>query len=521
MISRTNYFEATKKIDFSKVPESLKKAHEYVLKASRNGTNWDIDQRPGIKKVVDETIKKLNELTATFEVTKERPVKTETTLPQSNERPTPARAAEIKSSSSNVKKHSRAKKSREIREDEENYFELVERIPDEIKFLRRFIGLYGKRKTKEELLRFINALHKAMLEKRIRKTSPYANQIMIIQDKLVKTFNTMTKATVVPISDEVLEEFKELIKSEKVYPSIQLIKRYVNLNGKFGVKDKARQLMEAMSRAFEKGRVEKSDKYYKVFDRMHLNLSKYVKNKSQKILTIHEAELNGLDGLLGGFNNSPSNRESQVNGLDGIDQLEVENPAVMSVAQAKAAKFDTIGLTGPYLAVIGEACRPTHLFAYGNGGSGKSSFMLRYCEFLNKLGYKVLYIAGEQFNTPTFTKLLNDLNINANENFEIVKDLNTRNLKNYEFVALDSKDSLGIEVEDFKQLKELYPEQSFIISSQGTKAGDYTGSGKWLNEIDTMIYCEAGIARTGNEKNRWGGQGEMRIFGDVNQKLAA
>jgi len=36
-----------------------------------------------------------------------------------------------------------------------------------------------------------------------------------------------------------------------------------------------------------------------------------------------------------------------------------------------------------------------------------------------------------------------------------------------------------------------------------------------------MIYCEAGIAKTDNDKNRWGGKGEMRIFDETQSREAA
>src|SRR5207244_2896644 len=42
-------------------------------------------------------------------------------------------------------------------EEKEDNFELVERIPDELRFMRRYVNMHGKKKSKEDLLRFINA----------------------------------------------------------------------------------------------------------------------------------------------------------------------------------------------------------------------------------------------------------------------------------------------------------------------------------------------------------------------------
>ena len=181
------------------------------------------------------------------------------------------------------KKHTAHKHKETPVQEEEDDFDLVERIPDEIRFIKRYLALHDKKKSKDDLLRFINALHRAIIEKKVRKSSPYAKQVAYIQDKLVKTYNEMTKALTMQISDKTINEFKTIIASEKIMPSVRLIKRYINLNGKYGVKDKAKQLMEAMQRAAKLKKIAKNDKYAKLLDAMFLNLNNYVKNKSQKI----------------------------------------------------------------------------------------------------------------------------------------------------------------------------------------------------------------------------------------------
>lgn len=120
-------------------------------------------------------------------------------------------------------------------------------------------------------------------------------------------------------------------------------------------------------------------------------------------------------------------------------------------------------------------------------------------------------MAREQYNTPTFTELLNRLNIVVGDNFKIVKDLQTLNPKDFDFVVLDSKDDMDIQLHSFVKLKEKYPTQSFIMISQGTKNGDFTGTGRWRNVVDVMVYAENGIIKTGLDKNRWGGTGELSI----------
>lgn len=79
-------------------------------------------------------------------------------------------------------------------------------------------------------------------------------------------------------------------------------------------------------------------------------------------------------------------------------------------------------------------------------------------------------------------------------------------------IVIDSKDSLSIDLIQFNELQEKYPKQSWAILSQATKDGGFTGSEKWRNLVDTMIYCENGTAQTGIDKNRWGGKGYLKVY---------
>ena len=101
----------------------------------------------------------------------------------------------------------------------------------------------------------------------------------------------------------------------------------------------------------------------------------------------------------------------------------------------------------------------------------------------------------------------------GSDSFKIVRSLNSLPIANYKVIVIDSKDSVGLtRSSDFKELRNTYPDKIWIITSQGTKAGDFTGDEKWRNEVDTLIYCERGVASTINEKNRWGGKAEIKLF---------
>lgn len=162
--------------------------------------------------------------------------------------------------------------------------------------------------------------------------------------------------------------------------------------------------------------------------------------------------------------------------------------------------------------MIGEACRPTSFFIYGPGGSGKSTFTLQFAYYLAQKGNKVAYVAGEQFATPVFSKMLKRLSITDLDTFVIAKDLNSIDPKQYQVIVIDSNDSLGIDHHQFEKLQKSYSALSWAILSQATKDGGFTGSEKWRNLVDTMIYCESGIAQTGIDKNRWGGKWDIKVY---------
>ncbi|MGD1959147.1 MAG: hypothetical protein ACFB2Y_09835 [Fulvivirga sp.] len=193
--------------------------------------------------------------------------------------------------------------------------------------------------------------------------------------------------------------------------------------------------------------------------------------------------------------------------------------AVMGLGEIANEQYATLDWGHPWTELIGEACHPTHIFIMGPGGCGKSGATLKLSEDLSKLGMKVLYVSGEQYGTPTFSKLIRDTGIDTtNPNIVGTNNVNPsipeKNPANYDVVVFDSKDDMNIEVREFERLKKQYPETAFILLSQSNKDGSYTGAGKWRNVVDVMLEAyERGKMRTG-EKNRWGKHGDVTLFGD-------
>jgi hypothetical protein len=263
----------------------LQKGYEFVDKVTMKGESWTAyETSPTIQKVIDGYFQKLSEH-----------------LPEKAEKKTSAPEQHKKTVHPKKEKKERAPKEHKAQpEKEEEDFELVERIPEELRFMRRYVNLNGKKKTKEELLRFINGLQRAILERRIKKESPYAKQVNYMQEALLKVYNGMKGNSVnVEVNPKTLNEFKDEIGGEKVFMSIQFIKRYVNLHGKVGIKEKAKKLFEQLNRAVKKGKIVKKDKYAEKLNQIWLSLQDFLADKNKKTLPMNSAELNGLLGFLG------------------------------------------------------------------------------------------------------------------------------------------------------------------------------------------------------------------------------
>jgi len=490
MINSDNYYSKASSIDFSSLPPVLQKGYEFVDKVTMKGESWTVyETSPTIQKVIDGYFQKLSE---------HLPEKTEKKKPEHEEETVPLK----KEKQETVKKeraHKEHKAHSKKKEDED--FELVERIPDELRLMRRYVNLHGKKKTKDELLRFINALQKAILERRIRKESPYAKQVSYMQDALLKVYNGMKGNSVnVEVNRKTLNEFKEEIGGEKVFPSVQLIKRYVNLHGKVGIKEKAKKLFEQMNKAVKKKKIGKGDKYATKLNEIWLSLQSFLSDKSKKTLPMNSAELNGLLGFL----------EQCHCGLSGVeDENESESGnKIMSSMDFADMKFNSIGFTDKWRELMGDPAPGFTAMVFGKPKTGKSYLCVEFAGYLARNHGNVLYVAREEGLDATLQIKLNDKNVKHPNLF--VSDYLPEDLSEYDFIFLDSVNKLGLSSKDLDVLRKTNPGKSFIFVFQTTKDGNFRGKNEFQHDVDVVIeVAEKGKAV---QFGRYNQGGEMSIF---------
>lgn len=492
-ISSKNYYATIERIDRSKFPPDLKLASDFLDEVTSNGTNWGYYQQdPDIKKTIDLFFEKLEEYLA------ENPEK-----PQSREKVNRIVKSEQnrverseKTSATSRKKltKERTKASLKI---VSRSGEPVERISEELKFIKRFTLLHNKKKSRDQIRSFLNSLQRAMAEKRIRKTSIYAKQILDIQNSLIELINSFRGQSEVKVEIESsrLAVLLNLCGKQQLMLSTRFIKSYIGLQGKLIENNKAKNLYNRVARAINDSRITDKDPYYNVLTEMLNTLESFViKNPSQGILTIPTRELNGLNGLDDlEFDESDFDsgkvRKGMMNSMDFV-QLE----------------FDKIGFTGKWLDFMGDPSPGFSVLVSAPPKFGKSILCTDWAGYLARNHGKVLYVAKEEGLDDTLKAKLKTV---AHPNL-IVSDYLPENLDEFNYVFLDSITRLRLSPYDLNELRESHPDISFIFVSQVTKAGKARGSNEFAHDVDSIIeFPQRGRAI---QYGRFNQGGEMSVF---------
>lgn len=365
----------------------------------------------------------------------------------------------------------------------------VEKIEEEIRFIKRFILLHDKEKTHTQILNFINALQKAILEKRIRKVSPYASQITYIQDSLIKTYNKMGNSTHIKINDVTLMELMAIAGSEKVRLSVAYMKRYIGIQGKHITKEKAARLYNLIAGAINKKKLPANDPYMERMKKVLQSLRTFMKSaKKTDTLHIHQAVLNGIHDALNGCGCGCGGKkcdQSTLHGLEmpGENQQILPPDAVVNSMDFAKMEFKTLGFTGKWLELIGDPSGNFTAMVFGKPKMGKSYLCIDFASYLAQNHGKVLYVAKEEGLDYT---LQEKLNAAKHPNLFVTGELQA-DLSPYDFIFLDSVSRLGLTSEQLRSLKVQYPTKSFIYVFQSTKQGNFRGENSFQHDVDVVI----------------------------------
>ncbi len=493
MININNYFRETESLNFKAMPEAIQKGHDYVVKATNNGENWNAYRSSeGIKKVIDLYLVELNKKAGIHKETKAAPAKAEN----------PPRALKQRPAKTTLPKKA-GKKSKKDKP-QKPHAKGVEHLGEDVKFIKRFLGFHLKEKSHKQVLAYIKSLQRAIVQKLISKTSRFATEVREIQESVVGIYNKMGETAKVQINATDLARYVSIAGGEEVFLSVRLIKRFIGMTGKPLEHKPALSLLEAIDRAEKSGRL-KGDPYEGNVKSIKNLLKKY--QNGQKVV-VSNAELNGLEGILKGcgcHKNSvrktlvPLKKTKKHRGLSGI----------MTAEEIANQEFDLLPFTGKWERLIGRPEKNFTMMIHGEPSSGKTTLMMQFIKYLSSFA-PVLYVSSEEYGSVTLTDKVNRYLQPIPSNISFASAVVNEDLSGFGFVVLDSINDLGLDLEGFKQLRADYPDTAFIFILQHTKDGNFRGGKEWEHEAQVVGKVSNGVISI--YKNRYGVKGEMDFF---------
>jgi hypothetical protein len=485
MLNKNNYFQKSQSIDWESLPEALVKGHKLVDGASQN--NWAAyNANENIKRVVDAFFQKLSDYldnNPSTPVQKSMPAKVIKVEPKAVAPAKPAPAPK------------KAPEKKAAVEKEEYESEDVEHIDTDVQFIKRYAAMHGKVKSQAQILTLIHSLQKAILERRIKKDSPYAKEIELMQNQLITCYEKMGDMAEIKIDSKNLKRYLEIAHSQEGMLSVALLKAYVALNGKRDVKDKAERLFNRIKKAVDQGKITKTDKYANKLNEAYGTLKNYMDGESV-MLNINKAQLNGLMGILG-------EDLFQKKSLNGHEE---DNGMIVSSGELLAMDFQTIGLQGKYRQLIGDPSVGFTAMVYGLPKSGKSTMCLDFANYLASHHGKVLYCAIEEGFGYTLKEKIERLK--AHHSNLYITDRVPENLNDFQFVFIDSVSKAGMDVNAIDQLRKMHPDTSFIFIYHTTKEGNFKGVNEHAHEVDVIVQVDKGKATS---TGRFNAGGSMEI----------
>lgn len=287
-----NYREATKNIDFKKLPEAAREAHK-EFDSFADFYHEDKD----IKEMLDNHFKIVEDyLNQSHKRFKDLPDRHPLNILDKESGQYKAVLKEYQESKKKTSRKASTKKpatKKTATKTAKRKPNEVPLMPLEVKIIKRYLNMHGKRVTERQVSLLYKVIQKAATEKTIRLTSKYAEEIKKIGNDLAKTYKEMGSSCTFQVPDAMYSKLKNIEDSYGVTPAISLIKRFINLYGNISI-DKAKRLLTSIKNAKKNGKVSSSDKAYDRINQVQKHLEDYL--ESDKLL-VTNIQLNGLKGI--------------------------------------------------------------------------------------------------------------------------------------------------------------------------------------------------------------------------------
>jgi len=295
-----NYKEATRNIDFSKLPGAAQEAHK-EFDSFADFYNEDKD----IKEMLDNHFKIVGPyLNQNHKRFKELPDRHPLNILDKESGQYKSALKEYQESKKKSKTTAKSKAKKTIKRRTTPLKKSVSKIakrkpnevplmPLEVKIIKRYLNMHGKKVTERQVSLLYKVIQKAATEKTVRRTSKHAEEIKKIGNDLARTYKEMGNTCSFKVPDSMHSKLKAIVESYGVTPAIALIKRFINLYGNITI-EKAKRLLTSIKNAKKNGKVSKSDKAYDRIKQVQKHLEDYL--ESDKLL-VTNIQLNGLKGV--------------------------------------------------------------------------------------------------------------------------------------------------------------------------------------------------------------------------------
>lgn len=287
--------EATKKLDFSSLPEAAREAHkEFDSFADFYHEDKDIKEMLNnhfkiVEPFLNQSHKRFKDLPDRhpLNILDKESGQYKEALKEYQESKKSKVKTPVKKKAAPKKKPVSKKANRKAHE--------VALMPLEIKIIKRYLGMQGKKVTERQVSLLYKVIQKAATEKTIRKTNKYAEEIKRIGNDLAATYKEMGATCTFEIPETLQSKLKNIVDDYGVSPAIALIKRFINLYGNITI-EKAQRLLKSIKNAKKGGKVSSTDNSYDRVNQVQKHLEEYL--ESDKLL-VTNIQLNGLKGFAG------------------------------------------------------------------------------------------------------------------------------------------------------------------------------------------------------------------------------
>jgi|GEM_PF-5814419 len=518
MITQANYYQQSPGFKWDEMPEALRETREFLDMITDNGQDWSsVDADTDVQKMVAVYFDKLNEyLQKQQPAVKEKKTAREKSIKQPSEKtvePEPVKSEDVpyEPSPTEHKKTSRQRKPKTATAIVEELDKiLVETLPEEIRIFKRMVNMNGKIVERKAVLNLLNYLQKAILERRIRKDSVYAVDIMSIQKDLINRLPKIKDRAEIRLTVKMEEYFRGEIDKYETYKGVALLKRYVSMHGKPVSKEKADRLLKDMQYAVAKGKIMGTDRYYFPIQAAMQRLEKL---SNEGMLKIEPYELNGIGALV--FCED-TDAPAELDGC-GCPQPAVqpmpEPDGIFKMSDVMNREYEKVELDGKWKEFLGRPVVGFSMAITGPAGDGKSTFAVAFANYLHRKFGGVLYVSYEMDGAE-----LQEIGRRIGETLEMygTKKL-PEDLSPFRFIFIDSVSESGIDWQQWKQIMENNPGKAFIFLAKARKDGTYKGSADIVSDTKLHIIVEDGVAYT--DKNRFALETSMPVPGYKNPKL--